>query len=421
MFEKFLEALQPRFSAEERLKTLQKQAWETLSGRGLPQKKQGEFQYLPLHKLYAKRYAHSSTRSAPSKEEVASHLLPECHSAYLVFVDGVFAPELSKPPEKMVLLSLGKALHSYGAFLQARLNATIQKEKDPFALLNLSHAEGGVFAYLPPKICIDKPVQCLHFLTEEGAVASPRLQLFLGKGSALTLVSTHHLRREGWINSVVDLHLEEGARGEQISLLLEEPQVSIFEAFRVVLKQDAQFKGLSLSSGADSHRQSYSITLNGENAEAYLDGAWLLRKELNMHVHVLMDHQAPHTRSKQHFKGVVSERSESSFEGKIFVAQAAQKTEAYQLNNNLILGERAQAFSKPNLEIFADDVKASHGTTIGQLDEAALFYMKTRGISEKEAQHLLVNAFSEEIGAKIPLPSLRAKFGQYLSEFLRGA
>jgi len=405
--------------SEERLQHLRSEAWQKLLVQGLPQKKQGDFQYVPVEKLYAGIYKPAALAPVPSKEEIASHLLPECKDAYLVFVNGVFVSELSKLPEKMIILPLGKAVHTYGTFLQARLNGTIQRESDPFALLNLSLAGGGIFAYIPPKTKLATPVQCLHFLTQQGTLAAPRIQLFLGKESQAALFSTFHLLADGWINSVVDLHLEEGAIGEQTSLLFEERSVPVFEALRVTQKARSQFRGFSLSTGGETHRQSYSISLNGEDAEATLSGAWLLRREFSQHVHVLMDHQAPHTRSRQHFKGIVSERSQASFEGKIHVAQAAQKTEAYQLSNNLILGERAQAFCKPNLQIFADDVKASHGATVGQLDANALFYLKTRGICEEEAQRLLVSAFCQEISAKIPLPSVQNKFKEHMTEFLR--
>ncbi|MFI5334517.1 MAG: Fe-S cluster assembly protein SufD [Chlamydiales bacterium] len=422
MQQAFLEELKKQsahLNTEGKLKSLQDEAFDTVVQRGLPEKKQGDFQYIPLEKIYGTVFSLCPQSLAlPSKEEISSHLLPECQKSFILFVDGVFVPELSAPPEKMLLLPLAKALHSYGPFLQTRLHSTIQQESDPFALLNLALMRGGVFAYLPPMTQIATPVQCLHFLTQEGVLASPRIQLFAGKSSSCTLLSTFHLKADGLINSLVDLHLEEGAKVEQTSLFSDESDSCLFEALRVTLKRDAAFKGVTISRGGKTHRQSFSLSLNGENAQVDLGGVWLLRKELSTHVHVLIDHQAPHTRSKQHFKGVVNDASQSSFEGKIHVRQAAQKTEAYQLNSNLILSERAQAFCKPNLEIFADDVKASHGATIGELDEEALFYLKTRGIAEKEAKKLLVNAFCEEIGTKITIPSLHAKFKEDLTEFL---
>jgi Fe-S cluster assembly protein SufD len=150
-------------------------------------------------------------------------------------------------------------------------------------------------------------------------------------------------------------------------------------------------------------RHDYRVAMSGENSEALLHGLLTLKDRREAHNNILIDHQAPHCRSNQLFKGVLSDVSRSSFEGKILVRQEAQKTEAFQLNNNLLLSERANADSKPNLEIFADDVKASHGATIGQLNAEHLFYLKTRGLRDIEAKKLLVNGFCREILDLIPI------------------
>ena len=149
--------------------------------------------------------------------------------------------------------------------------------------------------------------------------------------------------------------------------------------------------------------------LNGENSEADLKGLWILREHQHAHAHILIEHMAPRTRSMQLFKGVLLDASQSSFEGKIMVQREAQKTEAYQLNNNLILGKAAIAHSKPNLEIFADDVKASHGATVSRPDDAQLLYLKSRGILEETAQQLLMTGFYKEILDQIPYNGLRDK------------
>ena len=146
------------------------------------------------------------------------------------------------------------------------------------------------------------------------------------------------------------------------------------------------------------HRSSLRIELLEENSEALLQGLWRLKEKKECHTHTLVQHLAPHTRSRQHYKGVLQEEAKSSFTGKIYVHPEAQKTEAYQLNNNLLLSPQSKAYSKPNLEIFADDVKASHGATIAQLNAEDLFYLQSRGLTKKEAQEFLIEGFCKELG-----------------------
>ncbi|MES2122471.1 MAG: SufD family Fe-S cluster assembly protein, partial [Chlamydiota bacterium] len=172
------------------------------------------------------------------------------------------------------------------------------------------------------------------------------------------------------------------------------------------LKKDARLQSFTLTSGAKSVRHSYGVQLNGENAEAELKGLSMLSGNRTSHAHVKMVHAAERTRSMQKFKTVLSDASQSSFEGKILVHAIAQKTEAYQLNNSLILSPGAVANCKPNLEIFADDVKASHGATISQIDPQQLFYLTTRGIDEKTARELLVQGFCREMTDQLPYPFL---------------
>ena len=191
------------------------------------------------------------------------------------------------------------------------------------------------------------------------------------------------------------------------------------DAFRATLKRDSYLKTVSVTEGGMTVRNDYRITLAGENAEALLNGIWMLSDKREAHANIFIDHQAPICRSFQLFKDVLTDFSRSSFEGKIMVRQAAQKTEAFQLNNNLLLNDHAHADSKPNLEIFADDVKASHGATFGQLDPDQLFYLKTRGFSDETAKNLLIYGFCEQVIELIPILSLRQEFSHLVRNYLR--
>ncbi len=387
-----LEALTSFFSQapQDGLYEMRKKAWEKFLTLGLPEKRDA-FQYVSLHRLSVEM-----TCSDSVKEGFVEQIPEASRHSYFVFVNGSLRLDLSDVtalPESVVVSDLHSAMRTYGTLLHNRFQKSLQEESNPFVYLNLALHTSGLFLYVPPGVEIEVPVHCL-FVTS--GVSAPRLQLFVGKGSILSLVTTTLSLGEGLCNVVTDIQLDDGARcttqTEALAL-----QGSHFHALRATLKRNATLKTLSLIDQGDLFRFDALVSLLGEGAEAEMRGLWQLDEKSEAHVHIVMDHGAPHTRSLQKFKGLLEGFSRSSFEGKILVRQIAQKTEAYQLNQNLVLGEHAQAYSKPNLEIFADDVKASHGTTVSQLDPAALFYLKTRGLEEKIARSLLVDAFCHEM------------------------
>ena len=187
----------------------------------------------------------------------------------------------------------------------------------------------------------------------------------------------------------------------------------------MTLKRNSIFHAVNYTEGSFTVRNDYRVALTGERGEASLNGVWMLDEKHEARVHVLMDDQAPSCQSNQLFKGVLTDFARlPSFEGKIYVRREAQKTMAYQLNRNLLLSDRANADSKPNLEIFADDVKASHGATVGQLDEEQMFYLRTRGYSQEEARNILVYAYTKEVLDLVRIPTLHQLLLQRAERFL---
>jgi Fe-S cluster assembly protein SufD len=219
-------------------------------------------------------------------------------------------------------------------------------------------------------------------------MTNSRLHIYLGRNAELEIRQFAE-GGSGFSNGAIDFVLDSGSTLKWI----DEAQGD-FQAMRATLKRDARLKVVLLGKKV---RHSLRVELTEENSEAELYGLSHLDGEEESHIHALIEHAAPQCRSRQHFKSVVEGKSRFSFEGKIYVHAIAQKTEAYQLNNNLILNDEASAYAKPNLEIFADDVKASHGATVGQLDREALFYLRSRGLSLQEARHWLIQGFCGEI------------------------
>lgn len=347
---------------------LRQKGWDRFMELGLPRPKEEAFQY------WTRKWEFPPLAVEPPSFPLVADLL---------FVDGFFQERKIAAP--LVCLPLEKAIHSYGLFLQNRVSRSFKEEKDPFAALNGAFHGRGAFLYVPP--------QCkaaLHGLQLGtcGEMASPRLHVYLGRGASLELRQFSE-GKSGFSNGFFDCILDEGA-----SLDFIDRSEGDLQAVRMQLKRNSRVKAVFLGR---QERRSIHVQLAEENSEVELFGLARLKGKEASHVHATVEHAAPHTRSRQHFKSVLQEESRFSFEGKIWVHPAAQKTEAYQLNNNLLLSDGAASYAKPNLEIFADDVKASHGATVGRLDEEHLFYLRSRGLSLAQAKEWLVEGFCKEI------------------------
>jgi Fe-S cluster assembly protein SufD len=426
VFQGMLEDLYQQVDLPGPLQKFRHKAWDHFLELGLPTRKSEVFRYVKLRQLYANNYRRAQEKTL-SKEQIESLLYPECRNSALVFVNGTFQPELSRLkdlPNRLVVLPFSEALTTYGAFFQNQWAKSLKEETDPFAALNAATHQQGAFVYLPPKTVIETPIQFLNIidLDESEQILVPRLHLFVGMQGQMNLYSSHAvLRGDNFCtNWAAEFFLEEDAHVTytQVSTGMPE-QCWLFDALRASLKRNSTLKTILVTAGSETVRHDYRIALTGENAEALLNGVWMLNHKNEAHIHVIMDHQAPFCRSLQRFKGVLDDVSQSSFEGKILVRQPAQKTEAFQLNHNLLMSDKANAQSKPNLEIFADDVKASHGATVGQLDQEQLFYMKTRGFGEAEAKNMLISAYCKEVTDLITLPSLLASLTQSINSYIR--
>lgn len=400
-----LRATYAQVHGKDNLSHMRQAAWEKFCAMGLPQKKEACYRHVQLRELYT---ASLALISIPTFDcDFAQDILPECRHSHIVFVDGHFAPHLSRV--EVELLSLPAALQTWRHFLQRHFKKRIEEEKDPFALLNIALHPEGAFLYLPPKQTAI--VQCLFIETKQTPLCAARLHAIVGKQSTLQLITTHKVVEgaapQCSLNSL-DLFLDEGAHVESLAHLTSADWC--FATLRAELKRQATLRSLSLLDGSKATRHDIGVQCNGEGASATLKGLWMLKNSERAHVHSLVEHNAPHTHSSQLFKGILRDASQSSFSGKICVRPIAQKTESYQLSKHLLLGDAAVAHTEPNLEIGADDVKASHGATIARPDETQLFYLKSRGVDEEEAKQLLVHGFYQEILGEVPYRQVKERF-----------
>ena len=390
--------LEPQFqellSFNDPLSHWRKKSWDRFRDLGSLDTKKEAFQYVSLQDLVLPRAA----KKLPFEKVPSSN-----YPSRIVFVDGFFSLEHSLFPETVVCLPLDEALRSYGVFLQNRMTKTIKEEEDPFAALNGAFQGEGAFLYIPPKTVLEHPIHVEYFFTGS-EMTTPRLMLYLGKQSKLQVLQHWHTEIEepSFANAHIDAALDEGADLSFKTVHRQAPKTHLFQALRATLKRDSRFTAHLYSEGAKMTRHSMKVQLLEENAQALLQGLTHLDGQNQGHIHALVEHLAPNTRSRQHFKAMLQKNSVSSFEGKIYVHAVAQKTESYQLSNNLLLSDEAFAYAKPNLEIFADDVKASHGATVSQLDEEALFYLCSRGVPKEEAKQCLIRSFIQELEGCLP-------------------
>ncbi|QVL57600.1 MAG: Fe-S cluster assembly protein SufD [Simkaniaceae bacterium] len=353
-----LETLKPHIQLDDLWK---KKAWTALEKMGLPTKKWDAFKYVSLRAL-------SESSFTPVVE--------------------TFPKE-----EGAISLTLKEAMRSYGALLQKSFAENLALETNPFALLNGALSEEGQFLYIPP----GKKIELVWDYTLSEGLRAPKVEVFVGKGASLTITSKCIGRGTYFFNPYLQLTLDEGARVNVNEHLEHSAEAFAMHTVRARLKRDANLKFFTFSKGARSERHDLQVTLSGENGEVDLKGLSLPSGKDEIHHFITVKHEVENTRSSQLYKTALMDQGRSSFEGKIFVEKEAQKTEAYQLNNNLLLSSKAKAMSKPNLEIYADDVKASHGATVSQPKKEELFYLQTRGLTIKEARWQLARGFCKEL------------------------
>lgn len=375
-------------------------AWERFTKVGLPVCRKEIFQYFPLQRMYSSLLIEEKIPTLSDKRELKTTTVR--------FDNGL--PTILQEVEKIVVLPMADAMRSYRSIIMGKCLATITKEKNPFVLLNQS-LSSGLFLYIPPGTIIDSPITLASYIRDSW-ISCPFVLLFVGAGAKVTLcmdeeLSTYH--NDFLVSSHFQIYIAEGASvSYYYTDMAKNTAAWTMHSIRAVLQRDSSFSAISLCSGQQTHHQDIAVSLEGENATADVRGLWALQSNQQSHINVLISHISPHTRSYQHFKGVNCGKSQSSFEGKIYVHPEAQKTEAYQLSHQLLLSDSAIANAKPNLEIFADDVKASHGATISKLSREELFYLQTRGLSEKDALSCLLQGYYREILHLVSLPSVRA-------------
>ncbi len=413
-------------SGDDPMPALRDAAFARFAELGLPTTESEDWKYTSLAAL-----AQMRLEPAEAKADIDEELLrglwspPADGSIQVVFVDGHHRPELSSPAwgsGGSFVGSLRVALARNRDLVARELARHADFRRDALTALNTAFIEDGAFIHLPAGAVLQSPIHLLFLSTvSRGATLShPRNLIVAGRGSQATVVETYAGPPEAtyFTNAVTEVVLDEGARLDHYKLQQESERAIHIALLQVSHGRDSRFTSHSLALGAGLARNDVRALFAAEGSECTLNGLYMAAGKQHLDNRTLIDHTSPRCTSRELYKGVLDGNSRGVFSGRVLVREDAQKTDARQINKNLVVSEGAVVDTKPQLEIFADDVKCAHGAAVGELDEDALFYLRSRGLGREAARSLLTYAFASEMVNLIPLAPLRARVRELVTSRL---
>lgn len=404
------------------------QALERARQKGLPTSKEEGWRYTSLKSLVEKRFARGEDHGPDvAQEDLDPLLVPGLDAHRAVLVNGRFAPHLSDLrglPEGVRAGSLREMLKTAPGVVEGRLNQVAREGGHLFSALNTAGIDDGFVLLIDASVVVDRPIEILHLSVDTGQprVAQPRYLVVLDQGAGATLIERYVGKGAPTYctNALLEVALEPDAVLNHFRLQTEGPNAYHLTGLFLSQAQGSRYRGLNMGLGAAWSRSDLVVRFSGLHAECDLRGLYMAGDKQLVDYHLDMDHGVPHCTSRESFKGILYGKGRAVFDGRIHVARDAAKTDAQLSNRNLLLSRSAEVDTKPQLEIFADDVKCSHGTTVGQIDLEALYYLRTRGIPDPAARRILCLGFAGEIiDAVEPAPLreyLAGQVGQRLEQ-----
>lgn len=409
-----------RASGFDTLRSRAKEAYTTL---GVPTTKSEEWKYTSLRNLQGTRFG-LGTGVHPTPDHLAEFGYGGLDAIRVVLVDGRLSEDLSDLSHGVHGLKI-ESLCSASNGASDRVGSLVRLDEFALGALNTATFLDGVLIHLAKGAVVEKPIHLLHFTStsdSEPTYAAPRAVVVAESGSEAFLLETYATLGNGssFSNAVTEVFVAENAHLEHVKVQRESLKSTHVSLTQVKQERDSSYNAFSITYGGALTRNDFNVYLNGSNLHSRMDGVVVLEGEQHCDNHTRLDHAQPYCDSFEVYKHVLNGRSTAVFNGKIFVHQDAQKTDAKQTNQALLLSPEATINSKPQLEIFADDVKCTHGATVGQIDEEPLFYLRSRGIPLAEARAMLVYAFAAEVLEKITNEQVREQLEALLYAKLTG-
>ncbi|MBX3708446.1 MAG: Fe-S cluster assembly protein SufD [Gammaproteobacteria bacterium] len=400
--------------------------WEDFLKHGLPTRKDERWKYTDLIFLANKPFANAKQESVDYLVEIIhQYRLQRSESIMIVFVNGYFVPvlsDLAKLPSNVIACNMDTALQQYPEMIKANWPSPINAHNYPFGSLNVAMFNNGLFLWLPDSCQLTMPIHLLSLaIGEDEFITHPHHLFVLGQNSKLELVEEYFslVSHSYMMNIVTTINAGKNAKLDYYKIQQESKQAVHMAHTFIHQQQNSQVSLTNFSFGSLFARDDVVIKLQEAGADCHTSGFYHLRHD-NQYVdnHIDISHAAPHSHSEMLYKGIVDKKSRAVFNGRLCIEKNAQKILAYQANHNLLLSNEAEVYSKPELEIYADDVKCKHGATTGQLDQEALFYLRSRGIEREKAIAMLLQGFSEEIIQRITHPGIKLRV-QEISDYSR--
>ncbi|WP_375325997.1 Fe-S cluster assembly protein SufD [Flagellimonas sp. GZD32] len=393
--------------------------------KGFPSKKEEAWKYTSLNSIQKVDFS-----IFPKKEtnleykDIKKYFLHEIDTYKIVFVDGVYSSYLSETTHDGVDVCLMSSAFSKPMFrqvIEVYFNKAASKDES-LTSLNTAFSKEGAYIYIPKNKMPKKPIQILHLATgnEAALMLQPRNLVVAEDNAEVQIIERHQsfTDNEVFTNSVTEIFAGKDAIVDYYKVQNDASTASLVDNTYISQKDSSVVRVHTFSLGGKLIRNNLNFYQNGERIDSILKGITILGDKQHVDHHTLVHHAQPNCESHQDYKGIFGDSSTGVFNGKIIVDKIAQKTDAFQQNNNILLSDKATINSKPQLEIFADDVKCSHGCTIGQLDEDALFYLRSRGIPQKEAKALLMYAFANNVLESVRIPELKARINKLIADKL---
>lgn len=352
--------------------------------------------------------------------------IPELDTLMINTLNGYYIyrnDPIKKLKNGVIIGSLAEAKKIYPQLVEQYFGVSANIKTDGMVAMNTAVASDGIFVYIPDNVSMDEAIQVVHINhNEENLLVNIRNLIIVGKSSKITLVhcDDSYTQQAVFSNSVTEVMVGENAEVEHYKLQNLNNSTTLINQMFFTQKANSRVHSSSVTLNGGLIRNYTHVQFTEPGAEANIEGLYLVDKNQHVDNHVFIDHAAPHCVSKELFKGLVDDQATAVFNGHIMVRRNAQKTVAYQNNKNLLLTDKARAIAKPFLEIYADDVKCSHGATVGQLDMEALFYLRTRGIGIDTAKMLLMYAFAAEVIKGIKIEALRNQIDDMIKKRLHG-
>ncbi|MDP5061831.1 MAG: Fe-S cluster assembly protein SufD [Maribacter sp.] len=393
--------------------------------KGFPSKKEEAWKYTSLNSLQKIDFSiFPKEQNALEYKDVKRYFIHEIDTYKIVFVDGIYSSFLSETTHDGVdicLMSSALTKPMYKQIIDVYFNKIASKEES-LTTLNTAFSREGAYIYIPKNKMPKKPIEILHFSTgnEASLLLQPRNLIVVEENAEVQIIERHQslTSNDTLTNAVTEIFAAKSAIVDFYKIQNDAATASLIDNTYVDQKDKSVVNVHTFSFGGKLTRNNLNFYQNGEYIDSTMNGVTILGEKQHVDHYTLVHHMQPNCESHQDYKGIYGDSSTGVFNGKIIVDKIAQKTNAFQKNNNILISDKASINSKPQLEIFADDVKCSHGCTIGQLDEDALFYLQSRGIPKKEAKALLMYAFSNNVLNTVRIPELKTRINKLIAKKL---